>query len=71
MFFSLFANFTKKKKNTDYNEMDAFVEKEYCDDIKETAVISEEEDNEENKEDAIKESQRFIERSNKNFYVIK
>ena len=54
MFFSLF---TKKKKNTDYNEMDAFVEKEYCDDIKETAVVSDEEEpKQENKEDAIKKA---------------
>ena len=53
MFFSLF---TKKKKNTDYNEMDNFIEKEYCDDIKETAVVSDEEDKEENKEDAIKKA---------------
>jgi hypothetical protein len=52
MFFSLF---TKKKKNTDYNEMDNFIEKEYCDDIKETTVVSED-DNEENKEDAIKKA---------------
>jgi hypothetical protein len=53
MFFSLF---TKKKKNTDYNEMDNFIEKEYCDDIKETAVVSEEEDHEKNKEDAVKKA---------------
>lgn len=54
MFFSLF---TKKKKNTDYNEMDSFIEKEYCDDIKETAVVSDEEEpKQENKEDAIKKA---------------
>jgi len=56
MFFSLF---TKKKKNTDYNEMDAFIEKEYCDDIKETAVISEE-DNEENKGNSIKKARDLL-----------
>ena len=54
MFFSLF---TKKKKNTYYNEMDSFIEKEYCDDIKETAVVSDEEEpKQENKEDAIKKA---------------
>ena len=53
MFFSLF---TKKKKNTDYNEMDAFIEKEYFDDIKETTVVSDEEPKQENKEDAIKKA---------------
>lgn len=54
MFFSLF---TKKKKNTDYNEMDSFIEKEYCDDIKETAVVSDEEEpKQENKEDAVKKA---------------
>ena len=54
MFFSLF---TKKKKNTDYNEMDNFIEKEYYDDIKETAVVSDEEEpKQENKEDAIKKA---------------
>ena len=40
----IFSLFTKKKKNTDYNEMDSFIEKEYCDDIKETAVVSDEEE---------------------------
>jgi hypothetical protein len=53
MFFSLFM---KKKKNTDYNEMDNFIEKEYYDDIKETAVVSDEEPKQENKEDAIKKA---------------
>jgi len=54
MFFSLF---TKKKKNTDYNEMDAFIEKEYCDDIKETTIVSdEEEQKQENKEDVVKKA---------------
>ena len=48
----IFSLFTKKKKNTDYNEMDAF-----CDDIKETAVVSdEEEQKQENKEDAVKKA---------------
>jgi hypothetical protein len=60
MFFSLF---TKKKKNTDYNEMDAFIEKEYCDDIKETAVVSEEEDN----EDAIKKARDLLKEAIKIF----
>ena len=67
MFFSLFTNFTKKKNNTDYNEMDAFVEKEYCDDIKETTVVSEEEDNEENKEDAIKKARDLLKEAIKIF----
>ena len=53
----IFSLFTKKKKNTDYNEMDSFIEKEYCDDIKETAVVSDEEEpKQENKEDAIKKA---------------
>ena len=39
----IFSLFTKKKKNTDYNEMDNFVEKEYCDDVISTAVFAEEE----------------------------
>jgi hypothetical protein len=67
MFFSLFTNFTKKKKNTDYNEMDSFIEKEYCDDIKETTVVSEEEDNEENKEDAIKKARDLLKEAIKIF----
>ena len=67
MFFSLFTNFTKKKKNTDYNEMDSFIEKEYCDDIKETAVVSEDEDNEENKEDAIKKARDLLKEAIKIF----
>ena len=53
----LFSLFMKKKKNTDYNEMDSFIEKEYCDDIKETAVVSDEEEpKQENKEDAVKKA---------------
>ena len=58
MFFSLF---TKKKKNTDYNEMDAFIEKEYYDDIKETTIVSdEEEEKQENKEDVIKKARDLL-----------
>jgi hypothetical protein len=64
MFFSLF---TKKKKNNDYNEMDSFIEKEYCDDIKETSVVSEEKDNEENKEDAIKKARNLLKEAIKIF----
>jgi hypothetical protein len=64
MFFSLF---TKKKKNTDYNKMDSFIEKEYCDDIKETSVVSEEKDNEENKEDAIKKARDLLKEAIKIF----
>jgi hypothetical protein len=64
MFFSLF---TKKKKNTDYNEMDTFVEKEYCDDIKETAVVSEEEDNEKNKDGVIKKARDLLKKAIKIF----
>ena len=67
MFFSLFTNFTKKKNNTDYNEMESFVEKEYCDDIKETTVISEEEDKEENKEDSIKKARDLLKEAIKIF----
>ena len=65
MFFSLF---TKKKKNTDYNEMDSFIEKEYCDDIKETAVISdEEEQKQENKENVIKKARDLLKEAIKIF----
>ncbi len=64
MFFSLF---TKKKKNTDYNEMDTFVEKEYYDDIKETAVVSEEEDNEKNKDGVIKKARDLLKKAIKIF----
>jgi hypothetical protein len=64
MFFSLF---TKNKKNTDYNEMDAFIEKEYCDDIKETAIVSEEEDNEKNKENSIKKARDLLKEAIKIF----
>ncbi len=64
----IFSLFTKKKKNTDYNEMDAFVEKEYCDDIKETAVVSdEEEQKQENKEDAVKKARDLLKEAIKIF----
>jgi len=63
----IFSLFTKKKKNTDYNEMDAFIEKEYCDDIKETAVVSEEEDNEKNKENTIKKARDLLKEAIKIF----
>ena len=57
----IFSLFTKKKKNTDYNEMDAFIEKEYCDDIKETTIVSdEEEEKQENKEDVIKKARDLL-----------
>ena len=65
MFFSLF---TKKKKNTDYNEMDAFIEKEYCDDIKETGVVSEEEENKQkNKDGVIKKARDLLKEAIKIF----
>ena len=58
MFFSLF---TKKKKNTDYNEMDNFIEKEYCDDIKETTLVSEEEEpKQENKDSSVKKARDLL-----------
>jgi hypothetical protein len=58
----IFSLFTKKKKNTDYNEMDAFIEKEYCDDIISTTVFSEEEEEQkqENKEDAVKKARNLL-----------
>ena len=59
MFFSLF---TKKKKNTDYNEMDSF-----CDDIKETTIVSEEEPKQENKEDAVKKARDLLKEAIKIF----
>ena len=59
MFFSLF---TKKKKNTDYNEMDSF-----CDDIKETTIVSEEEPKQENKEDAVKKARNLLKEAIKIF----
>jgi hypothetical protein len=64
----IFSLFTKKKKNTDYNEMDAFVEKEYCDDIKETTLVSdEEEQKQENKEDAVKKARDLLKEAIKIF----
>ena len=60
MFFSLF---TKKKKNTDYNEMDAF-----CDDIKETAVVSDEEEpKQENKDGVVKKARDLLKEAIKIF----
>ena len=58
----IFSLFTKKKKNTDYNEMDNFVEKEYCDDVISTAVFAEEEEEEkqENKDDVIKKAKNLL-----------
>jgi hypothetical protein len=56
----IFSLFTKKKKNTDYNEMDAFIEKEYYDDIKETTIVSDEEEKQENKEDVIKKARDLL-----------
>ena len=58
----IFSLFTKKKKNTDYNEMDAFIEKEYCDDVISTTVFSEEEEEEkqENKDSVIKKARDVL-----------
>jgi len=59
----IFSLFTKKKKNTDYNEMDNFIEKEYCDDVISTTVFSEEEEEEEkqeNKDDVIKKARDLL-----------
>ena len=57
----IFSLFTKKKKNTYYNEMDAFIEKEYCDDVISTTVFSEEEEEkQENKEDVIKKARDLL-----------
>jgi len=64
----IFSLFTKKKKNTDYNEMDAFVEKEYFDDIKETTVVSDEEEpKQENKEDVVKKARDLLKEAIKIF----
>ena len=64
----LFSVFTKKKKSTDYNEMDAFIEKEYCDDIKETTVVSDEEElKQENKDDIIKKARDLLKEAIKIF----
>ena len=60
MFFSLF---TKKKKKTDYNEMDAF-----CDDIKETVVVSDEEEpKQENKDSSVKKARDLLKEAIKIF----
>ena len=57
----IFSLFTKKKKNTDYNEMDNFIEKEYCDDVISTTVFSEEEEEkQENKDDVIKKARDLL-----------
>ena len=57
----IFSLFMKKKKNTDYNEMDNFIEKEYCDDVISTAVFAEEvEEKQENKEDAVKKARDLL-----------
>jgi hypothetical protein len=64
----IFSLFTKKKKNTDYNEMDAFVEKEYFDDIKETTLVSDDlEEKQENKEDAVKKARDLLKEAIKIF----
>ena len=58
----IFSLFMKKKKNTDYNEMDNFIEKEYCDDVISTTVFSEEEEEEkqENKDGVIKKAKDLL-----------
>ena len=68
----IFSLFTKKKKNTDYNEMDAFIEKEYCDDIKETTLVSDDleekqEHKQENKEDVVKKARDLLKEAIKIF----
>lgn len=64
----IFSLFTKKKKNTDYNEMDAFVEKEYYDDIKETTLVSDDlEEKQENKEDSVKKARDLLKEAIKIF----
>lgn len=64
----IFSLFTKKKKNTDYNEMDAFIEKEYCDDIKETGVVSDDlEQKQENKDGVIKKARDLLKEAIKIF----
>lgn len=64
----IFSLFTKKKKNTDYNEMDAFVEKEYYDDIKETTLVSDDlEEKQENKEDVVKKARDLLKEAIKIF----
>jgi hypothetical protein len=57
----IFSLFTKKKKNTNYNEMDNFIEKEYCDDVISTTVFSEEEEEkQENKDGVIKKARDLL-----------
>ncbi len=60
----IFSLFTKKKKNTDYNEMDNFIEKEYCDDVISTTVFAEEEEDkqekQENKDSVIKKARDLL-----------
>ncbi len=64
----IFSLFMKKKKNTDYNEMDAFVEKEYFDDIKETTLVSDDlEEKQENKEDVVKKARDLLKEAIKIF----
>jgi len=64
----IFSLFTKKKKNIDYNEMDAFVEKEYFDDIKETTLVSDDlEEKQENKEDVVKKARNLLKEAIKIF----
>jgi hypothetical protein len=59
----IFSLFTKKKKNTDYNEMDAF-----CDDIKETTLVSDDlEEKQENNEDVIKKARNLLKEAIKIF----
>lgn len=59
----IFSLFTKKKKNTDYNEMDAF-----CDDIKETTLVSDDlEEKQENKEDVVKKARNLLKEAIKIF----
>ena len=65
----IFSLFMKKKKNTDYNEMDNFIEKEYCDDVISTTVFSEEEKEEkqENKDGVIKKARDLLKKAIKIF----
>ena len=64
----LFSLFMKKKKNTDYNEMDSFIEKEYFDDIKETGVVSDDlEEKQVNKDGVIKKARDLLKEAIKIF----
>lgn len=64
----IFSLFTKKKKNTDYNEMDSFIEKEYCDDIKETTLVSDDlEEKQEKKDGAVKKARDLLKKAIKIF----